>query len=270
MQRKAAESYKQASLLQQKVDGEDFIQKDVCPKAGDVILDLGCGTGELSAYLAELVGSEGKVIGVDPDNERIQLARESHKQVKNLSFVEGSASILPQTGLGPFDIIFSNYALHFMKNKKQVFNNMFNSLKAGGKIAISYVDCLPPFEFNAYMLLNPENGERICNEMYQCETKTKIEHYCSSAGFQIVKHDKFCASIVFESIQSLMKWHWSVTHGVLDLSFVTEERLQKYLAPYVGENGKPSLDFRGIKEESTVYRLVGVKQGTNASEEYNG
>ena len=161
MQRKAAEGYQQASLLQQKVDGEDFIQKDVCPKAGDVILDLGCGTGELSAYLAELVGSEGKVIGVDPDNERIQLARESHKQVKNLSFVEGSASILPQTGLGPFDIIFSNYALHFMKNKKQVFNNMFNSLKAGGKIAISYEDCLPPFEFNAYMLMNPENGERI-------------------------------------------------------------------------------------------------------------
>ena len=270
MQRKAAEGYQQASLLQQKVDGEDFIQKDVCPKAGDVILDLGCGTGELSAYLAELVGSEGKVIGVDPDNERIQLARESHKQVKNLSFVEGSASILPQTGLGPFDIIFSNYALHFMKNKKQVFNNMFNSLKAGGNIAISYEDCLPPFEFNAYMLLNPENGERICKEMYQCETKAKIEHYCSSAGFQIVKHDKFCASIVFASIQSLMKWHWSVTHGVLDLSFVTEERLQKYLAPYVGENGKPSLDFREIKEESTVYRLVGVKQGTNASEEYNG
>ena len=39
MQRKAAEGYQQASLLQQKVDGEDFIQKDVCPKAGDVILD---------------------------------------------------------------------------------------------------------------------------------------------------------------------------------------------------------------------------------------
>ena len=106
--------------------------------------------------------------------------------------------------------------------------------------------------------------------MYQCETKTKIEHYCSSAGFQIVKHDKFCASIVLESIQSLLKWHWSVTHGVLDLSLVNEERLQKYLAPYVGENGKPSLDFRGIEEESPVYRLVAVKQVTSAREEYNG
>ena len=67
-----------------------------------------------------------------------------------------------------------------------------------------------------------------------------------------------------------MKWHWSVTHGVLDLSLVNEERLQKYLAPYVGENGKPSLDFRGIKEESPVYRLVAVKQVTNARQGYNG
>ena len=46
--------------------------------AGDVILDLGCCTGELSAYLAEPVGPEGKVIGVDPDKERIEMARQSH------------------------------------------------------------------------------------------------------------------------------------------------------------------------------------------------
>ena len=58
MQRSAAEGYQQNSLSEQKVDSEDFIQTDVCPKVGDVILDLGCGTGELSAYLAELVGPE--------------------------------------------------------------------------------------------------------------------------------------------------------------------------------------------------------------------
>ena len=78
MQRSAAEGYQQNSLSEQKVDGEDFIQTDVCPKVGDVILDLGCGTGELSTYLAELVGPEGKVIFVDPDKERIQLAKETH------------------------------------------------------------------------------------------------------------------------------------------------------------------------------------------------
>ena len=103
-----AEGYRQAAISVQKLDGETFIQTNVCPKDGDIILDLGCGTGELSSYLAELVGPEGKVIGVDPDNERIQLAKETHKQVKNLSFLEGSSLTFPRIGLEPCDIIFSN------------------------------------------------------------------------------------------------------------------------------------------------------------------
>ena len=264
MQQSAAEGYQQDSLSKQKVDGEDFIQTDVCPKAGDVILDLGCGTGELSAYLAELVGPRGKVIGVDPDKERIRVAKESHSQIENLSFTEGSAPSFFRMDSNLYDIVFCNSALHWMPEKQQVFNGMFSSLKAGGKIAISYVDRLPPFEFNAYMLLNPENEERIRKEMFQCETKTKIEHYCLSSGFQIIKHYNSCNPFAFESIQSLLEWHWSTTHGVFDLSLVTEERLHKYLAPYVGENGKPCLDFRGIKEESPVYRLIAVKEAANA------
>ena len=131
MHRSAAEGYQQNSLSEQKVDGEDFIQTDVYPKVGDVILDLGCGTGELSAYLAELVGPEGKVIGVDPDKERIQLAKETHNQIENLSFVEGSAINFPGIGANVYNIVFSNYVLHWMGNKQQVFNNMCESLKSG-------------------------------------------------------------------------------------------------------------------------------------------
>ena len=131
MQHIAAAGYQQASSSKQKVDGEDFIQTDVCPKAGDAILDLGCGTGELSAYLAELVGPEGKVIGVDPDKERIQLAKETHNQIENLSFVEGSAINFPGIGAEVYNIVFSNYVLHWMGNKQQVFNNMCESLKSG-------------------------------------------------------------------------------------------------------------------------------------------
>jgi len=39
----AADGYKQTSLSAQNVGGRRFIQKDVCPQAGDAILDLGCG-----------------------------------------------------------------------------------------------------------------------------------------------------------------------------------------------------------------------------------
>ena len=102
----AAEGYKQTSPSYQKVDGNMFINTDVSPQAGDAILDLGCGTGELSAYLAELVGPEGKVVGVDPDKERILLAQQSHGEIENLSFVEGNASNFPGIGSESYDIIF--------------------------------------------------------------------------------------------------------------------------------------------------------------------
>ena len=42
-----------------------------------------------------MVGPEGMVIGVDSDKEQIQLAKEAHSQIENLSFVEGSAINFP-------------------------------------------------------------------------------------------------------------------------------------------------------------------------------
>ena len=48
------------------------------------MLDLGCGTGYLASVLAQRVGPEGKVTGVDPDRERIRLAQEQYGTINNL------------------------------------------------------------------------------------------------------------------------------------------------------------------------------------------
>ena len=236
-----------------------FIETDVCPQAGDTILDLGCGTGELSAYLAALVGPEGKVVAVDPDKERLLLAQQSFGEVKNLSFVEGSVSNFPGVGSESYDIIFSNHVIHWIPDKHEVFKNMFGSLKRGGKIAIQYVDHLYSFEVSAYKILNPENAERIF-DMCHNEERAKIEEYCCAAGFQIIKsYDTFSTQLVFESIESLLSWLWSTLHGVFDLKLVTEERLQRYYL-CLSRDGKPPFDFPGIKEESGISRLIAVKQ----------
>ena len=138
---------------------------------------------------------------------------------------------------------------------------MFESLKEGGKIAVQYWGYLPQFMANAFKVLNPENAERICEEMFQFEPKVKIEKYCSSVAFEIVKSYEFQAlQNGFENIESLLKWLCSTTHGVFDLSLVTEDRLQRYPIPYSGKDGKPRLDFGSVKEESTACRLVAVKQ----------
>ena len=96
--------------------------------------------------------------------------------------------------------------------------------------------------------------------MCHFEERAKIEKYCFSAGFQIIKsYDTLTTQLIFESIESLLKWLWSGTHGVFDPKLVTEERLQRYY-PYSSRDGKPPFDFRGIREESTICRLIAVKQ----------
>ena len=67
-----AKSYQHVSLFQRE-EGKKLID-DVQIYHGYVILDLGCGTGELSAYLY-----------------RVEVARESHREVKNLTLQEGSS-----------------------------------------------------------------------------------------------------------------------------------------------------------------------------------
>ena len=68
-----AKSYQQVSLFQRE-HGKMLID-DIEIHRGH-ILDLGCGTGELSAYLSELVGQDGTVVAVDPDSYRVEVARE--------------------------------------------------------------------------------------------------------------------------------------------------------------------------------------------------
>ena len=71
------------------------------------------------------------------------------------------------------------------------------SLKVGGKTAIHYLHHLPPFELNGYKEPNPENAERIICQMYQCESKGRVEQYCLSVGFKITRSYKEKALSMF-------------------------------------------------------------------------
>ena len=254
-----AEGYKESSLPVQNESGKIFIQVDVNPQPGDTILDLGCGTGELSAYLAELVGPWGKVVGVDLDKERLQLARQSYGGIKNLSFIEGSHSQFPGIRSETYDIVFSNYVIQWIPDKASAFQNMYTSLTSDGKVAAQYVSYLYPFMLNAFQELNPEKAEQLIG-MFNFEDRIKIEQYCSAAGFHIINsYDTESAQFVFESTEGLLKWLWTTTNGLFDPKLVTKDRLQRYY-PYSRPTGGQPLDFRGIKEETTVCRLLAVKK----------
>ena len=108
-----AEAYDHVQLHYQAANGVDLIDKSL--KRGSVVLDLGCGTGHLSSVLAERVGPLGSVVGVDPDEKRLEIAKTKFSHVENLQFFTGSNKNFPS---GPYDVIFCT---HVIMTRNQLF-----------------------------------------------------------------------------------------------------------------------------------------------------
>ena len=72
----AAEVYNRQSKQYEQYEGGMKLMDLLSITEKSKVLDLGCGTGLLTKALGERVGPGGKVVGVDPDKARIQLARE--------------------------------------------------------------------------------------------------------------------------------------------------------------------------------------------------
>jgi SAM-dependent methyltransferase len=103
------------------------------PQAGDSVIDLGCGFGDTTQRLAELVGLEGRAIGVDVAAPFIEQAqKEAEGGPPNVEF----AVVDVQIGeLGEsFDYAFSRMGLMFCANPVAALSNVRSSLAPGGRL----------------------------------------------------------------------------------------------------------------------------------------
>lgn len=106
----------------------DLVSSWLAPQPGERILDLGCGTGELTAQIA---GSGAVVTGVDASPDMIAGARARHP---GLTFEVGNAHHL--TFQEEFGAVFSNAALHWMNPLPPVLADVYAALQPGGRLAL--------------------------------------------------------------------------------------------------------------------------------------
>lgn len=99
-------------------------------KAGERILDLGCGTGHLTAKIAE---AGAQVVGVDRSPEMIRMAKEKYPALR---FEVMDAHEIGLDGI--FDAVFSNATLHWIKEPGRVIAGIRESLRPGGRFVAEF------------------------------------------------------------------------------------------------------------------------------------
>ena len=107
-------------------------------RRGNTILDIATGPGEPALTIAEHVGSEGEVIGVDPAPEMVDAARRAAANLglSNAQFKVASADQLPFPA-DRFDAVVSRFGVMFFPSPVDGVREMLRVLKPGRKLALA-------------------------------------------------------------------------------------------------------------------------------------
>jgi arsenite methyltransferase len=114
-------------------------------EVGELVLDVGSGAGTDSLIAAQMVGSPGRVTGVDMTSEMLAKARAAAAEMDaaNVQFVEGEVEKLPFEDES-FDVVISNGVIDLIPDKDAVFSEIHRVLRPGGRIQVADVTIQNP------------------------------------------------------------------------------------------------------------------------------
>jgi len=147
------------------------------------VLDIGCGTGNLSLEIVKRLPSGGHVIGVDAGEKMVALAKNKlQERQMPIQFLRVSAESVPFKD-EVFDCVFNVFLLHHlpMELKIAAFKEMYRVLKKGGELVTVDVD-KPSTLLGKLIGLSRYHVKEIRDNM-----KVPLELLLTDAGFNNIK-----------------------------------------------------------------------------------
>lgn len=226
--------------------------KLLSPKAGERILDLGCGTGHLTQEIASC-GAE--VLGIDSAETMILQAQTNYHK---LNFAVVDAINLDFEA--EFDAVFSNAVLHWIKQPEKVITGVWKSLKPGGRFVAEFggkgnID-----------LIQAALKQAICKEDSAIEEVLNPNYFPSIAeygsllekqGFELTFATLFNRPTPLDGEQGIINWLKMFRNSVLaafteDAQIRILANVEEQLRPSLYKNGTWFADYRRL-------RIVAIK-----------
>ena len=105
-------------------------------KPRENVLDVACGTGVVTRLAAEIVGSAGKVTGLDLNPGMLAVARSTTPSDLSVEWIEANAEALPLAD-GTYDVVLCQMGLQFIPNKLAALREMRRVLGPGGRVHVN-------------------------------------------------------------------------------------------------------------------------------------
>jgi ubiquinone/menaquinone biosynthesis C-methylase UbiE len=208
---------------------------------GQCVLDVACGTGVLACAAADRVGPGGTVMGLDPNEEMLAVAR---RKSDTIEWREGHAEAIPFPD-ETFDAVVSQFGFMFFENKPAGLREMMRVLRPGGHLAVAVCDALEHSSgYSAFVdLLRRLFGDNVANSFrapFVLGDPERLLSLCADAGIFNAKVARHEGMVRFASVQSLVSTEracvWTLG-GLLDdaqfeqLVKESERVLQPFVAP---------------------------------------
>lgn len=190
------------------------------------VVDLGCGTGELTRNLADVLPNSN-VTGLDSSEQMLEKA--ASLSSPNLRFEPGDQSQLT----GEWDLIFSNAALQWSEKHSELIPFLYRRLKPGGQLAVQV----------------PSNHNHISHQIYR-ETASEEPFKSILKGFQryapVLSIDDYARLFFDCGAENIIVFEKVYAHVLEDSDAVVEWISGTALVPYFERLGEHKEEFMEV------------------------
>ena len=194
-------------------------------ESGQRVADIACGTGVLTRAVAEKVGPEGLVIGVDINQGMLNVAR---KKAPEIAWRQAAAESLPLDD-GSFDAVLCQFGLMYFEDRQSALKEMMRVLRPGGSLALSVWDKLEncPAYAMAEELFRRVLGDEYSDEApYSLGDQERLQQLLEDSGISGARIQTYEGTARFSSIDD---WIYTDVNGWTIDDVVVDDQYERLL-----------------------------------------